>query len=64
MEVDHAVTLIGFDTENGDEPFFTVRNSWGSSWGEGGYARLGMASGKGICGMNQWVAYPEIEAFG
>jgi len=37
--VDHAVTLFGYGEENGAK-YWTVRNSWGSLWGEDGYIRL------------------------
>lgn len=40
--VDHAVTVVGFG-EAEEEPrlkYWTIRNSWGEGWGEGGYARI------------------------
>jgi len=37
--VDHAVVLFGYGSE-GSNKYWLVRNSWGSSWGEGGYIRL------------------------
>jgi hypothetical protein len=37
--VDHAVSLVGFGTENGTS-YWTIRNSWGEDWGEDGYARI------------------------
>lgn len=56
--LDHGVLLVGYSS-TGDSPYWKVKNSWGSSWGEGGYIRLGMAtSGPGICGMYQQPSYP------
>ena len=42
-------------TCRGTFDYWLVRNSWGESWGENGYIKIGMASGKGICGINQDV---------
>uniref|UniRef100_A0A914YJZ9 Peptidase C1A papain C-terminal domain-containing protein n=1 Tax=Panagrolaimus superbus TaxID=310955 RepID=A0A914YJZ9_9BILA len=35
----HAVTVIGFGTEN-NVPYFTAKNSWGLNWGENGFFRF------------------------
>lgn len=37
--VNHAVVLFGYGSDDGI-PYWTVRNSWGNSWGESGYIRL------------------------
>lgn len=37
--IDHATTIVGSGSENGVE-YWNVRNSWGRSWGEGGYYRV------------------------
>lgn len=58
--LDHAVIAIGYGTENGQD-YFLVRNSWGSSWGDQGYIKIGMSStgsAPGYCGINKAVYYP------
>merc|ERR1711865_706818 len=47
--LDHGVAIAGFGTDSGKD-YWTIRNSWGSSWGEEGYIR--MIRGKGKCGLN------------
>jgi cathepsin F len=47
--LDHGVAIVGFGTDSGKD-YWTIRNSWGSSWGEEGYFR--MARGSGKCGLN------------
>ena len=53
QNLDHAVEIIGYGTENGID-YWNVRNSWSSSWGEGGYVRIKKSSSTndpGICGL-------------
>jgi len=57
--VDHAILAVGYGTENGTS-YYIVKNSWGSTWGEKGYIRMEIADGKGTCGINQDVAYPNF----
>ena len=48
----HAVIAVGYGTDATYGAYYLVRNSWGTSWGEKGYVRLGQASGAGVCGIN------------
>ena len=52
--LDHAVAIVGYgvDTDTG-LPFWTVKNSWGSDFGENGYFRI--LRGQGECGINTAV---------
>jgi len=52
-QLDHAVTIVGYGTEDGT-PFWIVKNSWSSTWGENGYFR--MYRGEGLCGINNAVS--------
>jgi len=47
-DLDHCVQLVGYDNTV-SKPYWKVRNSWGTSWGERGYIRLAM--GTNTCGV-------------
>jgi len=38
--INHGVTLVGWDDNQGDHGVWFMRNSWGPGWGEGGYMRI------------------------
>jgi len=50
VELDHCVQAVGYDL-SGSTPFWSVRNSWGTSWGEDGYIRL--EYGNNACGLTE-----------
>ena len=50
--LDHGVLLVGYGTD-GDEDYWLVKNSWGTTWGEKGYYRI--CKDKGACGLNTMV---------
>jgi len=57
--LDHAVTAVGFGTDVASGlDCFLVRNSWGSSWGDQGYIKIGQSGSggaPGYCGINKAV---------
>ena len=61
--LDHGVLVVGYGTD-GTLDYYTVKNSWGNTWGESGYIRLGRSSsynkGAGQCGLLMEASYPVL----
>lgn len=38
--INHAVTIVGFGSDDQGTPYWTVLNSWGADWGEQGFFRV------------------------
>lgn len=51
--LDHGVTAVGYGVDEKQGEYFIVRNSWGTTWGESGYFKIGTGNeGKGgVCGI-------------
>ncbi|KAK4744968.1 hypothetical protein SAY87_011280 [Trapa incisa] len=58
-DLDHGVVVVGYGTDDGVD-YWTVRNSWGPKWGEGGYIRLerNIKAETGKCGIAMEPSYP------
>uniref|UniRef100_H3GSN6 Peptidase C1A papain C-terminal domain-containing protein n=1 Tax=Phytophthora ramorum TaxID=164328 RepID=H3GSN6_PHYRM len=63
-DLDHAVLAVGYGGGNGTSPFFKIKNSWGTQWGESGYIRLKRGAGtgsSGTCGIiGPKSVYPQL----
>lgn len=46
--IDHCVQLVGYN-KTGDTPWWKVRNSWGTTWGEKGFIRLPYGDQNSCC---------------
>lgn len=40
IEANHAVVLVGYGSDEIHGEYWIIRNSWGSTWGENGYAKI------------------------
>jgi len=54
--LDHAVTAVGYGSEGGQD-YYIVRNSWGASWGDHGYVKIG-ATSDNVCGILSQPSFP------
>ncbi|VAH83192.1 unnamed protein product [Triticum turgidum subsp. durum] len=59
-ELDHGVAVVGYGVAEDGKAYWTVKNSWGPSWGEQGYIRVEKDSGAagGLCGIAMEASYP------
>jgi len=53
QNMDHCVLLSGWNM-NSNPPYWNVRNSWGTGWGENGFIQL--QYGANTCGMAEYSA--------
>jgi len=61
--LDHGVLVVGYGTDDSLD-YYTVKNSWGTTWGLNGYIKLGKGAsynnGAGQCGVLMEASYPVL----
>eukprot|EP00920_Eleutheroschizon_duboscqi_P032082 GHVT01077380.1.p1 GENE.GHVT01077380.1~~GHVT01077380.1.p1 ORF type:complete len:271 (-),score=31.42 GHVT01077380.1:44-856(-) len=57
VNVNHAVLVVGYGTDAiSGMDYWTVKNSWGASWGVDGYFKI--QRGVNLCGVGDCPSYP------
>ena len=59
----HAVLAVGYSlNKDPKKTFFYVKNSWGTSWGDQGFFKIAIGTGKGTCNIagTEWNYYPTL----
>lgn len=54
--INHAVLVVGYCVDKG-VPYWLVKNSWGTRWGDHGYIRMAKNRGN-LCGIASFASYP------
>lgn len=58
-KLDHGVLVVGYGTEDTGEPFYLVKNSWGTQWGMEGYVKMARNRDNN-CGIASVASYPVV----
>jgi KDEL-tailed cysteine endopeptidase len=58
--LDHAIVVVGYSTSSTGTPYWQIRNSWGTTWGEAGYMQ--MCRNQNCCGIANAPGYVTPEA--
>jgi C1A family cysteine protease len=60
QDMDHAMVVVGYGYDNVlKSPYWIIKNSWGTKWGENGYLRLAKDKGN-MCGIASMAYYGKL----
>jgi hypothetical protein len=54
--LNHAVTAVGYGVDSNNTPYYIVKNSWGTAWGDSGYILM-RRNYNNMCGVAATPAY-------
>ena len=55
--INHAVIVIGYGSTVDGQDYYTIKNSWGKSWGMNGIGFIARNKGN-MCGISTYASYP------
>jgi C1A family cysteine protease len=55
--LNHGVLIVGYGTTSTGKPYYIIKNSWGESWGMGGYVYWDRTD-PNMCGIAQDASFP------
>ncbi|XP_073157590.1 senescence-specific cysteine protease SAG39-like [Henckelia pumila] len=58
--LNHGIAAVGYGVSGDGTKYWLIKNSWGTAWGEKGYARMerDIEAQEGICGIAMDASYP------
>lgn len=57
QSINHSVLIIGYGTV-GNIDYWIIKNSFGKTWGDSGFARIKRDPNRDACAINSYIAYP------
>jgi len=57
-KIDHCIQLVGYNN-NVSPPYWIIRNSWGTDWGNSGYVYIAKGM-KNLCGVGNEATVPNV----
>merc|ERR1711991_391345 len=57
LSLNHAVLLVGYGQDDGGEHWI-IQNSWGTKWGDNGFAKIRITEGSGVLGCQLYGVNP------
>ncbi|OEL23951.1 hypothetical protein BAE44_0015030 [Dichanthelium oligosanthes] len=60
--VKHAVLVVGYGKDDEGNLFWKIKNSYGTTWGDKGYAylRRGIEDKRGGAGITRWHSFSPV----